>query len=1098
LPICLYYIILNYPEDTILMSLDGKMISFVKHISLCFLKDSRSKSLVYNNEEKECMREKFEHQDAVKKEKQSCSSDIQASRSISRAQYIVLGPLLCLGRAFLDRVIVMLSSMTRWRRLPIMGYLIALLLQVISVGITLLLVHIFHDFAFPGLLSILVALIVASGWGAGPSLFSILVGAGLCNYFLIFPSFVWSWQQITETGLFLLVGGTISLLAVRTKHARLKAEMLVAQLQAEQEELSQAKRETDVQVHRLEAIFEAVTDLLLVLDIDEKIIFANAAFRTLVGDHTSLDYFSQSLQERGRFFCPQDEYGNSLSKEQWPVTRILKGEVLTGASTVDVSITMPDSQIRFMNMGGAPIHDSNGQISGAVIVSRDVTQRRQLERQMQETLESLRESESRFRRLFESNTLGIHFASVNGIITESNDAFLQMIGFTRQEMQEGRLRWDEITPAEYQEADRRAVAQLQAKGVCTPYEKEYLRRDGSRVFVLLGIALLEGSEEEVIAYALDLTERKRLEAALRRAQRETSEWASELEAIFEAITDQVLVYDREGQLIHLNKAARNFNRQNSQPLYLVHSLKERLEPYIIRNRQGEAISFDQLPISRILRGEVLSSVNAEDVWLTLPDGREVLLNVTGAPFYDDQGQLQGGVIICRDVTERRRLEQRSQDVLEALLTMAHVMVQGDPSAANSDAQPRQAMCRTALQLAQLTRRILGCERLAITTLDSESNLLRPLAVVGLSAEQEREWWARLEQNPSSLANGWLDILDRLYAKELLVIDMREEPFNSRPNPYGVCSMLVAPLHVNDQILGILTLDYGETDHVYTEQEMQLTKVIAELVALVIERERLLHERAQAEANALAAQESTRLMDAFIGIAGHELRTPLTTIKGNIQLVNRQVSRMLQQQDTLPAEVAKQFVTIRGLLERAEHQAGVQNRLVKDLVDVSRIHSDHLELRIELCDLVDIVRQAVESQRLINPTRTIELLVEVPQLFVQADMDRVEQVLHNYVSNALKYSESTMPVEVCVMREGMNAKVLVRDQGPGLTPDQQKHIWERFHRVEGIQVKSGFSVGLGLGLHISQTVIERHGGQVGVESIVGQGSTFWFTLPLSDR
>jgi signal transduction histidine kinase len=443
------------------------------------------------------------------------------------------------------------------------------------------------------------------------------------------------------------------------------------------------------------------------------------------------------------------------------------------------------------------------------------------------------------------------------------------------------------------------------------------------------------------------------------------------------------------------------------------------------------------------------------------------------------------------------LEQRSQDVLEALLMMAHVMVQGNPLTTTSDAQPRQAMCRIAQQLAQLTRRILGCERLAITTLEPGSNLLHPLAVVGLSAEQEREWWAQLEEYPSSLADGLPNIWDRLCARELLVLDMCETPFDSRPNPYGIRTMLVAPLHINEQILGILTLDYGGTDHVYTQQEMQLTKVVTELVALVIERERLLHERAQAEANALAAQESTRLMDAFIGIAGHELRTPLTTIKGNIQLVNRQVTRMLQQQDTLPEEVAKQFVTIQKLLERAEHQAGVQNRLVKDLVEVSRIHSDHLELRMELCDLIDIVRQVVESQRLMNPTRTIELLVEVPQLPVQADMDRIEQVLHNYLSNAIKYSESAMPVEVYIVQEGMNGKVLVRDQGPGLTQDQQKHIWERFHRVEGIQVKSGFSVGLGLGLHISQTVIERHGGQVGVESIVGKGSTFWFTLPLSE-
>jgi len=230
-----------------------------------------------------------------------------------------------------------------------------------------------------------------------------------------------------------------------------------------------------------------------------------------------------------------------------------------------------------------------------------------------------------------------------------------MVGFTYKEMQEGQLHWDEITPAEYQEADRQAMLQLRATGVCVPYEKEYLRKDGSRVSVLLGVALLEGSEEEVIAYALDVTERKRLEAALRRAQRETSEWASELEAIFEAITDQVLVYNRERQLIRNNKAARSFNKLLSQPVYLSRPAEVRLEPYVIRNEQGEPISLEQLPISRILLGEVLSGTNAEDVWVTLPDGREVLLNVTGSPFHDDQGQLMGGVIICRDVTERRRI-----------------------------------------------------------------------------------------------------------------------------------------------------------------------------------------------------------------------------------------------------------------------------------------------------------------------------------------------------------------------------------------------------------------------------------------------------------
>ena len=110
------------------------------------------------------MREEYESQDTAKKGEPSRSSEIQASGFISRVRYIVLVPLLCLRRTVFDRLMVILSSVSRWQHHPITGYLIALLLQVVALGIILLIFHIFHDFAFLGLLSILATLIVALGW----------------------------------------------------------------------------------------------------------------------------------------------------------------------------------------------------------------------------------------------------------------------------------------------------------------------------------------------------------------------------------------------------------------------------------------------------------------------------------------------------------------------------------------------------------------------------------------------------------------------------------------------------------------------------------------------------------------------------------------------------------------------------------------------------------------------------------------------------------------------------------------------------------------------------------------------------------------------
>lgn len=597
-----------------------------------------------------------------------------------------------------------------------------------------------------------------------------------------------------------------------------------------------------------------------------------------------------------------------------------------------------------------------------------------------------------------------------------------------------------------------------------------------------------------------LAQRKQIEDRLLATEFTAADHANRLEAIFEAMTDGVIIYDSTGNVLQMNTAYRRFIALNIHPEHALLSPDERGDMLNLRDEQGQPLPSEKRPVNRMLKGDVMTGSNTMDIIIRTLDGRrDVQLNVSGTAMRNSVGDIAGGVLIFHDVTERRQLERRTQETLNALLVMAETLVlapETGPAAENLTAKTANPV---ATRIAELTCSILGCRRVSITAIEPETEVMRPIAVVGLPPEQERQWWAEQPENARLSDSPMPELVARLRANEVLILDMTQPPFDAAPNPYNVHIMLTVPMAVGNTLVGLLFLDHGGDAHIYSDDEIALTKAVAKLGALVIERERLLHERADAHANELALREANQRMDEFMGIASHELKTPLTTIKGYVQLVARRLKSSSNQEHVKIAELQQSLATSAELLERSDVQIARLARLVNELLDASRIQANKLEFHMEPCDLIQIVQEAVQNLQYEDAHRpvTVELSTVQP-LRINADVDRIEQVIANYLSNALKYSPPHAPIEVRVAVEGQAVRVAVRDKGPGLSTQEQKFIWERFYRVEGIAVQSGSGVGLGLGLHICRTTIERHGGQVGVDSTPGAGSTFWFTLPLAQE
>ena len=583
-------------------------------------------------------------------------------------------------------------------------------------------------------------------------------------------------------------------------------------------------------------------------------------------------------------------------------------------------------------------------------------------------------------------------------------------------------------------------------------------------------------------------------SALRRSERAMSTSASELEAVFESITDGVFVFDAQGTVTRMNTAFREMIGIHTRSDYFTHPLATRKTLFTMSNEQGQLLSVEDWPQNRILRGELLKGSTAQDILVHTVDGRDILMSVSGAPVYMQESKLIGGVTICRDITEQRRLEAYTQNALHALLEMAQTLIQDDSAA---ETHNDESTTTVGQRLVELTSRVLECKRVGIISVAPTTERLLPVAIVGLRPEQERQWWGymptlRLDdlvnaQQVAQLRRGNVVLLDDTKQREI-------EEYRQ----HGPKNTLLAPMNIGEDLVGLLSLDYADESAVYTDDDKALMGAVAKLVALVIERTRLLRERAEARGNEIALRESNDRMNEFLGIASHELKTPITTIKGSTQLLERRLKKMISLETATLEERTHLQEEAQDLLRRTNIQVNRLTRLINDLLDMSRIQAHKLEPHMERVNLVNVIQDVVQEQRRGTAKRTIQFEVsalhDVPIL---ADVDRIEQVLTNYISNALKYSAEDKPVVVSVRQEASEVVVGVRDEGPGLPAGELENVFDRFYRVKGIEVKSGSGVGLGLGLYICKTIIELHQGQVGVESEEGKGSTFWFSLPLAD-